>query len=419
MTEVTRKAAGPCLTWPVRLGMLLAFVAGAGALPAQDTDVGMAPPFASALVVGLHNPVDGQDGAGIVVGADATRLFIVTAAHVIRDADTVSVTFAPAPGAASAAAAADMATGTVMKATPTRLDLAVVTVPRTSARGIRVALESQDRLGNPALLETKAPVAPVGCPSGCWRISVSREQVIAVGSEELIVEAGTASNMGPGSSGGALFNRHWEVVGMVTEHEPPRGYALPIDRILQQLAFWKVPVTLRRPTFPRGGYRTTVTVSMLAPSGSDQRTIDNDRLPSGRLSVTRQTRAPWSVTISAVRLAPRDVGVSAGMAGIAATLPLGRLSLQPFAEVGLGRVEGRYDAGGVTVVSPDTVYVPRWVATQADGLGFGGGVDLQLLVAPRIILGAMIGRWSFSTPPELTSLPGFFFGFGLRYGYGS
>lgn len=399
----------------------LMVMAAAGPLRGQQADVGLAPPYASALVVRIDNatPSNRQVGAGIVVGSNGSEVFIATARHVVRGATQVRVTFAPRPGTAPDATYDDSTTGSVLEHVDERLDLAVLSVPRSSAPGVAAALAAQDRLGDIDAVASRTPVAPVGCPSECWRISVAREQVIGVGSEEMIIEAGAASNMGRGSSGGALFNQYWEVVGMVTLHGAPRAYALPIDVVMKQLAFWKVPLTLRRPAIPRGGYRTTVTASMLVPSGSGQRAIDGDRLPSMRVSVVRQVRTPWSISATAIRLAPRDLGISAGMLGVATTWSSGRVSVQPFAEAGLGRVEGRYDGGGITVVAPDTVYVPRWVAARSDGLGFGAGVDVSVLLAPRIILGAMVGRWTFSRLPELPSLPGAFFGASLRYGVGS
>jgi hypothetical protein len=250
-------------------------------------------------------------------------------------------------------------------------------------------------------------------------VSVAREQVIAAGREEMIIEAGSASNMGNGSSGGALFNEHWEVVALVTEHGAPRAYALPMNVVLEHVRHWKVPVSLRRPSIPRGGYRTTVNVSMLVPGGSGQNTVDGDRLPSGRVSIVRQSRSPWSIVASAMRLAPRDIGVTAGMIGVAATWTVGRLSIQPFGEAGLGRVEGQFDGGGVFVVVPDTVYIPRWEQARTDGLGFGAGIELRAMVLPRMILGAMIGRWTFSAPLNVPSLPSYFLGAGIRYGLGS
>jgi Trypsin-like peptidase domain len=388
---------------------------------AQQSELGLVPTFARALVVRIDSRFTDEDaevGAGIVVGLDQSNVYIATARHVVRKG-TVPATSVTVLFASPTEAYGDTASATVLDHNNDRIDLAVISVPRAAIRSVALTEKTLDRLGDVGAIGFRSPVAPVGCPSECWRVSVTREQVIGVGREEMIVEAGAASNMGPGSSGGALFNDHWEVVAMVTQHGAPRAYAIPIDVVIDQLRFWHVPVTLRRPSIPRGGYRTVVQASILAPSGADEEFVDADRLPSGRVTLLRQARAPWSFTASVMRLAPRNLGVTAGMVGLAASLRMGRLTLQPFTELGLGRVEGRFDGGGVTVVAPDTVYVPRWEQARVDGLGFGAGMDVQVLLLPRVILGAMVGRWTFSSPPRVPAFPSYFFGAGLRYGLGS
>src|SRR5439155_1830029 len=61
-----------------------------------------------------------------------------------------------------------------------------------------------------------------------------------------------------GSSGGALFNRSWEVIGMLVGEEPPHGRAIRVDRIVAQLDAWKIPLQLRTASYPRGGYRMSI-----------------------------------------------------------------------------------------------------------------------------------------------------------------
>jgi len=346
-------------------------------------------------------------GAGIVVGADSKDLYIATAGHVVRPggafAPRITVLFDGRP--------ADSIRATALPQVSAELDLAVLRIPRRAS----APLPTFDRLGDVRALRPGDPVSPMGCPQGsCWTVPVTPDRVVGIDRQGIVFESRFVA---PGSSGGALFNEQWEVVGLVTEDEPPRANAIPIEEVTAQLEFWGVPVSMRKPPVPRAGYRMVAGISVLMPIGSSRATDDERRLPSGRASLTRRSGHILAWHASLLRLAPENLGVTAGMAGAALRVKAGRLTFQPFAEAGLGRVVGRFDAGGYYLASGLTDrYVPLWRRVQDDGLGVGGGVSVELVLVPHLVLDLVAARWSFATPANAPRLPAVFFGTGLRIG---
>ena len=371
-----------------------------------------APVEATALVVRVvslfwDDPVP-QLGAGIIVGADAQRIYVTTAAHVVRRdvvASSVVVSFASHP--------TDSVVATPLDSIRRNMDVAVLMIRRDALpRGTGVP--AFDRLGSVADMRFGDGVSPMGCPQGtCWEVPVPADRIVGIDRQGIIFQSSFVTS---GSSGGSLFNRWWEVVGMVTEDAPPRANAIPIDQVLALAKTWGCPVLLRRATVPRTGYRTHFGLTLLAAATSDADTLSDlpGRLPSGRVVMTRQGQSSLIWHLSALRLAPRNRAVDAAMGGVGLNLHVSRFAAQPFLELGFGRVEGRYDAGGYYVASDG--HQPLWQEQRKDGVGVGGGMSVQILIAPHIVLEALGGHWSFNMPDSLPKLPDFFIGAGLRLG---
>jgi hypothetical protein len=107
----------------------------------------------------------------------------------------------------------------------------------------------------------------------------------------------------------------------------------------------------------------------------------------------------------------------AAMGGVGVDFKWGFLTTQPFFEVGLGRVEGRYDAGGYFITGASAPqYVPLWRQQKQDGLGLGAGMSALATVAPHLTVELLMGYWDFSAPDSIPDLPNFFLGSGLRWG---
>jgi len=343
-------------------------------------------------------------GAGILVGADASNLYVATARHVIRQ-DSVN-----AHTIWTCLATGDSGRATLVTFSPD-LDFALLRLPANKTLLARAVPQSWDRRARGSVHSDDA-VNPVGCPSGrCWQAPRPADRVMWAGNIEILFQTVFVDE---GSSGGALFNRWWEVVGMVTTDDPPRGGAIPIDRVMAPVDSLRIPLQMRRPPFPRGGYRMSLGGSvMLATTGGG----GGGRVPSGRLTLTRQASPVISWHLAALRLAPENLAISAGLAGVGVELRQGRFVLRPFVEAGFGRTEGRYDLGGYYVAGPGgSRYVPFWRRVQGAGAGLGGGIGLEAITLSRVIVDVTAGYWTFTTPENSPRLRGAFIGAGLRWG---
>ncbi len=342
-------------------------------------------------------------GAGIVVAA-SDRIVIATAAHVVRTAQQgakVRVVFQFARN--------DTVEARVDQ-TDRELDLAVLSVPRAGA----ATQFAFDRRGDPGALEIGALVVPVGCPERvCWEPPISGDRVISASARRVRFESFFVS---PGSSGGALFNAQWEVVGIVTEKNSQDGVALGMSEVADRLRKWGIPMQLRPTSIPRAGYRTRVSLVGLAPSTGGLHQAG--RWPSGRFALLLRGQERIGLHVTAIRLAPLNLKVLGGMLGSSVSLRYGRFGIAPFGEVGVGRVEGRFQSGSYFIQSQgDTLEVPIWRTLTNDVIGFGVGADMEFLVFPHVALSGLVGHWSFRTDAQLPSVPSVFFGAGLKYAF--
>ena len=388
----------------VVVGFTILITATAGPLAAQR--LSPMPLQAKNLVVQvLATGGDEEEvGAGIVV-ATSDRIIIVTAAHVVRTAQQgakIGVVFQFARN--------DTVTAKV-EHVDRDLDLAVVSVALARNTAPPFAF---DRAGDAEALEAGSFVVPVGCPERvCWEPPVSGDRVISASARRVRFESFFVS---PGSSGGALFNRQWEIVGLVTEKNSQDGVAVSIAEVTDRLRKWNYTVQLRPTSIPRAGYRTSLSLAGLAPSTGA--ITESGRMPSGRLALffRGQQRIGWHVT--ALRLAPADLQVTGGMVGTSVALRAGRLGIAPFGEVGVARVKGRFKAGSYFVQSgADSVEVPVWQALTNDVIGVGVGADMEFLIAPHFALTGVAGHWDFRTDAQLRSIPTAFAGAGFKYAF--
>ncbi len=347
---------------------------------------------------------DEEVGAGIVVAA-STRIIIVTAGHVVRTAQQggkVRVVFQFARNDTVEAHLDQL---------DRDLDLAVLSLPRDDRSTIQFAF---NREGDPGTLEIGALVVPVGCPDRvCWDPPVSGDRVISASARRVRFESFFVS---PGSSGGALFNREWEVVGLVTEKNSQDGVAVGMSAVADRLRKWSIPVQLSPTRIPRAGYRTRLSLVGLAPTSGGL--TQSGRWPSGRFAVLLrgQERIGWHVT--AIRLAPLNLKVTGGMVGTGVSLHAGRLGISPFGEVGVARVNGRFNVGSYFIqTAGGPVEVPVWQTVTNDVIGVGVGADLEFLVAPHLAVSGVVGHWSFRTDPQLPSIPNVFAGAGLKLAF--
>jgi len=376
----------------------------------------IAPDEALQLAVKLKSYVEAaffQDGTGIIIGDRAGTLYVATAAHVVMDAgqpvDSIHAYFYSdclKPVTAKLCSLIDPKRG---------LDLAVLCVRSEAATGARP--RSLSRLGNVRRLGARTPVYPVGCPGGdCWGVGQPDKVLVAGPNQPRILF--TTFFVAPGHSGGPLFNEWWEVVGMLTKLGQPLSEAIPIDSVLNAAcdpACRRQEQTLQSPFVPRGGYRLTLGLSGLLASAAGE---PGGRFPPERVNLVYRINPLLELHAGSIRLTPQNLSVTGVVVGLGLNLPsTARVWFNPFLEGGFGHVEGRFDAGGHYIDDNGTnVYVPLWRQVQDDALGYGAGVSLMALVAPRTIVEVMVGHWSFNRPPNAPGMPDIVWGVGLRLG---
>ncbi|HEY6238017.1 MAG TPA: serine protease, partial [Thermoplasmata archaeon] len=194
-------------------------------------------------------------GAGIVVAVASNRVIIATAGHVVRTAQQgakIRVVFQFARN--------DTALAHVDQVDKD-LDLAVLSVASTGSAPLPFVF---DRAGDPEALETGSLVIPMGCPERvCWEPPVSGDRVLSASARRVRFESYFVS---PGSSGGALFNRQWEIVGLVTEKNSQDGVALGTPAVLDRLRKWGITPQLGPTSIPRAGYQTRLSLVGMAPT---------------------------------------------------------------------------------------------------------------------------------------------------------
>lgn len=367
--------------------------------------------FSRASYQGRDNII--RDASGIVIGHTGGNVYLATALHAVFNgptpADSVHAFFYSSCDTPVTArhCAADSGSS--------RLDLAILCVPVTGAPNLRPP--SLSRRGNSRKIGVRTPVYPVGCPGGqCWGVG-QPDRVLLV-NLDLHRILFTTFFVAPGHSGGPLFNEWWEVVGMVTQTDQPLSEAVPMDSILRvacgakcgQRGQW-----LHAPFVPRGGYPWSLGVAGLF-STSDA--SPGGRLPGGRVNVMYRLNPLLELHAGSVRLTPRDLSVTGGMAGLGLTIPATeRILINPFLEGGFAHVEGRFSDSRYLVDDNGTNRsVPFYQQVKDDGLGFGAGIAVQALVVPRTILEFTVGHWNFNRPDRAAVLPDLFVGAGLRLG---
>jgi alpha-tubulin suppressor-like RCC1 family protein len=187
-------------------------------------------------------------GAGIVVGYDGARLYVATAAHVVRDC---------AGGTAEIRLRGQDATFQGRVVRTGEGDLAILGIEGAQALGAELPF---DRLGDAEAVKRGDAVYALGNPRGVeWSVNATPDKVSRVNRTVIRFQS---EFIREGHSGGALLNENWDIVGMIQRDNPPQGEALSMARILAALREWGYPVALRPPV-PRisAGLERTCLVS--------------------------------------------------------------------------------------------------------------------------------------------------------------
>lgn len=200
---------------------------------------------AKQLIVMIDGEIQGRQaiGAGIIIGSGADRLYIATANHVVRQGpkklEQVRVRLKFLPGQKIEAE--------VLSDFDRDLDLAVLSVKGVQALAIPLEKIPFQLLGAAAGLKRGDEVFTIGYPRGKpWQVNVRPDLIAERIGDNLAFESQLVAN---GHSGGGLFDKDWNLVGMITADQPPNGVAVRIDRVLEQMKRWDYPVKLTRTAY--------------------------------------------------------------------------------------------------------------------------------------------------------------------------
>ena len=167
-------------------------------------------------------------GSGVIIANDGTYLYMVTKAHVVKDATTLSVSFVD-----NAVCEAKLC------GTDEEMDLAVIKVEKSDLSSNTLEQIKVIEVGDSDALEVGEQVVAIGNALGYGQ-SVTTGIVSAL-DRSLTNENGTTSTyiqtdaaINPGNSGGALLNLDGELVGINTAKLSDTdvegtGYAIPIS----------------------------------------------------------------------------------------------------------------------------------------------------------------------------------------------
>ena len=174
-------------------------------------------------------------GSGILIAHDGTYFYIVTNAHVVEDATTLSVSFVD-----------HSVYEAQLCGTDTELDLAVLKVPVADLSADTLSQIAVITVGDSDELEVGEQVVAIGNALGYGQ-SVTTSIVSAL-DRSMTSDSGTTSTyiqtdaaINPGNSGGALLNLDGELVGINTAKVADTdvegiGYAIPISDAMERIA---------------------------------------------------------------------------------------------------------------------------------------------------------------------------------------
>lgn len=174
-------------------------------------------------------------GSGIIIANDGTYLYIVTNAHVVEDATTLSVSFVDNSVYEAELCGADE-----------EVDLAVLKIALSDLSADTLSQIAVIAVGDSDELEVGEQVVAIGNALGYGQ-SVTTGIVSAL-NRSLTNESGTTSTyiqtdaaINPGNSGGALLNLDGELIGINTAKLSDTdvegmGYAIPITDVAELIS---------------------------------------------------------------------------------------------------------------------------------------------------------------------------------------
>jgi len=239
MVEDERLIASRALraAWALLVALLLLLVSHVVAAADDITEMQRLVPLVTTRFDGNTEPNAG--GAGVVFAVTPERMYVVTAAHVVRNRG-------------SSASAIELRFGD--KRPPARarlerfddkdLDIAVLVVDQPRKAGLDVDALPFDRLAAPGSARRGDPVFLMGRRGERLSVNVTPDRVSIVSDVTIAFET---NFIVPGFSGGPLFNERWQLLGLIVRDNVPEGEARAMPAVMAKLKEWGLPIDLRMP----------------------------------------------------------------------------------------------------------------------------------------------------------------------------
>jgi hypothetical protein len=196
------------------------------------------------LVPVVYTQFDGSTapdagGTGIVFAVTPERMYVVTAAHVVRKQG-------------HSASGIELRFGDGRNKVPARLvqfddkglDIAVLVVDQPRRAGLDVDDLPFDRIAATGSARRGDPVFMMGRRGERLSVNVTPDRVSIVSDVTIAFET---NFIVPGFSGGPLFNDRWQLLGVIVRDNVPEGEARAMPAVIGQLKQWGLPVDLRQP----------------------------------------------------------------------------------------------------------------------------------------------------------------------------
>ena len=191
------------------------------------------------------SPVEGSPryGAAIIVGAGSDSLYLVTAHHLLHrgiEPKSIQVRFRWLPQQAAPAL--------LMRHEDVGMDISVLRVDNLGGIGARPSALPFERIGAYNALQPNEDLYLIGNPRNlAWKRNVTPEHFVERRNYRMRFEY---TSLTSGHSGGALIDKQYRLLGMLTAEDPPYGTATAIDSIDQRMKEWGYPVNLGQQPMP-------------------------------------------------------------------------------------------------------------------------------------------------------------------------
>lgn len=180
-----------------------------------------------------------QLGAAVIFALTPERIYLVTAAHVVRHQGR-----SPSAIELRFGGSDRLVRARLEQFDDKGLDIAVLVVERREAVGVNLAELPFDRLAAAGSAQRGDAVFVVGNRRNAPSVNVTPDRLSVLDGNRIRFESRFVVT---GFSGGPLFNQRWQLLGLVLGDDPPEAEAIQFGAVAAKLKQWGLPLALRQP----------------------------------------------------------------------------------------------------------------------------------------------------------------------------